>query len=190
MKENILMLFIGAIISMASSIILLFVNKIIDSSGDVIIYRKVVYLINSNFKTLGIYNEGGEIVLIVPMWIEIQNTKKVNSIIRDFSVKLYNKGKFVEKMKQINSYTFTENNKKTEVYYGENGRYSFIVPAESIKGYNLLYKLKKDKLESTFDELKITYYDSKNKLVKIEFKKFKNSWEPIKFDVDDDWIKI
>ena len=102
MFEQILLICVGALISILATLISKVVDGLLNKQGDDLIYRKLVYQKNSINKSMGIYNENNEILLIIPLWIEIQNTKKIPIIIRDFSLVLYKVGKRIKKMKQIN----------------------------------------------------------------------------------------
>ena len=190
MFEQILLICVGAFISILTTLISKFVDGLLNKQGDVLIYRKLVYQKNSINKSMGIYNENNEILLIIPLWIEIQNTKKIPIIIRDFSLVLYKGGKRIKKMKQINYQTDIVNGKELEVYYGDNGRYSFILQPESIMRYDLLYILKRNECMFDFDEIRIVYYNYKNSQIENKFKEIRNSWELKQFNIDEEWIKL
>lgn len=190
MNEQIILIIVGALISILSTTISKFVNSWINKQGDIIIYRKLVYQKNSTKKSIGIYSQDNELILIVPLWIEIHNTKKVPIIIRDFSLALYKNGKRIKKMKQINCQKDDVSGNKSEVYYGDNGRYSFIIPPESIRSFDLLYVLKRNECSSDFDEIKIVYYNQNNKLTIKNLKEFDDSWSIKQFEIDEDWVEI
>lgn len=188
MSEQVLLICIGAFISIITSIINKLVDNIANRKGQVLIYRKLVYQKYSSNISTGIYDRSNETVLVVPIWIEIQNTKKVPIIIRDFSLVLYKDGKRVKKMKQI---THQKNgDSETEIYYGDNGRYSFLIQPESIMKYELLFTLKKRECNSDFDKIMVVYYDYNNKRVSKTLKDIENSWTTIQFDIDEDWIAL
>ncbi len=190
MHEQVFLICIGALISSFAYVFHKLVDRWLDNTIDVTIYRKLVYEKNSDKRPSGIYNMNGEIVMRLPIWIEIQNMKKTPVIIRDFGVVLYKKGRRIKKMKQIN---YQKDNTKKDsvlVYYGDNGRYSFIIPSESIRAFDLLFVLKKTECPSDFDEINITYYNQKNKFIKVSLKKVEKSWALQQFDVDEDWVEV
>lgn len=188
MSEQVLLICIGAFISIITSIINKIVDNITNRKGQILIYRKLVYQKYSSNISTGIYDHGNETVLVVPLWIEIQNTKKIPIIIRDFSLVLYKEGKQVKKMKQI---THQKNgDSEIEIYYGDNGRYSFLIQPESIMKYELLFTLKKRECNSDFDKIMVVYYNYKNKRVSKTLKEIENSWTTIQFDIDEDWIAL
>ncbi|EEB36747.1 hypothetical protein ANHYDRO_00419 [Anaerococcus hydrogenalis DSM 7454] len=188
MCKEIVLILLGAFISIVTTLINRFIKEYFDKKGDVIIYRKFVYQKNSINKLMGIYDYNNDVILIVPIWIEIHNTKKVSAIIRDFSLVLYKNGKKIKKMKQISHQK--ENNSGNLEIYGDNGVYSFIIKPESISRYNLLYSLKKSDCCAGFDEIKIVYFDYEDKRIEISLKKIETSWTPKQFNIDDEWVKL
>ena len=188
MYKQILLICIGALISILTTVINKFVDGWLNKRGEVIIYRKRVYQQNSTNRTMEVYvHDNNETLLVVPLWIEIQNTKKTPVIIRDFSLELYKNGDKIKKMKQISHQK--NSSLEPEICYGDNGNYSFLIKPESIMRYNLLYSLKKNDCEIDFDEIKIVYYDSKNKKITEKFQTM-DSWNLKKYGIDDDWIKL
>ncbi len=187
MWQQILLICIGALISILTTVINKFLNGWLNKRGEVIIYGKRIYQKNYTKRPMGVYVENNGTLLVVPLWIEIQNTKKIPIIIRDFSLELYKNENKIKKMKQM-THQVTED-KKSETYYGDNGRYSFLIQPESIMRYELLYSLRKNDCEVDFDEIKIVYYDSKNKKITKKFQII-DSWKPKEYGIDDDWTKL
>lgn len=75
-----------------------------------------------------------------------------------------------------------------EVKYGNNGAYSFILESTSISKYDLHFMIKKEDVEGNFDEVKLSYYDSKDKYHQVDFIKIDNPWQISKEPIDRDWI--
>lgn len=187
MRQQILLICIGALISILTTVINKFLDGWLNKRGEVIIYGKRIYQKNYTKRPMGVYVENNGTLLVVPLWIEIQNTKKIPIIIRDFSLELYKNENKIKKMKQMTHQV--NEDKKSETYYGDNGRYSFLIRPESIMRYELLYSLRKNDCEVDFDEIKIVYYDSKNKKITKKFQII-DSWKPKEYGIDDDWIKV
>lgn len=187
MCKEIILTLLGAFISIVTTVINRFVSNCLDRKGDVIIYRKLVYQKNSINKAMGIYDYNNDVILIVPIWIEIHNTKKVSAIIRDFSLVLYQNGKKIKEMKQI---SHQKNNSGNQEIYGDNGAYSFLIKAESISRYNLLYSLKKSDCYADFDEIKIVYFDYEDNRIEISLKKIESSWSLKQFNIDEKCVKL
>lgn len=184
------LILIGALISIATTMINKLIDAWIDNKGDVNLFRKIVYLKNSTVSSIGIVNDNNDLILQIPMWIEIQNTKKTPIIIRDFSLVLYKDNNLVKKMKQVNFQIEGNNGKNVKSYYGDDGRYSFLLKPESIMRYYLLFVLKRQERDLDFDEIKIEYYDSKNVLIKNCLLENIESWEDRSIRTDEDWVKI
>lgn len=126
--------------------------------------------------------DNSEHILIVPLYIEINNRRKFDIIIRDFSLVLYYNGKEVQKMKQIE--------RSDRELYGNEGKYTFNIKARSSDKFNLLYMSKKSEGNSEFDEIKICYYNEKDKKIIKNFEYIENSWEFKNFSVDEDWVEL
>lgn len=142
MYEQAVLIILGAFISIITTVI----NKVVDdrlrNKGEIKIFRRLVYRKNSGGESAGFYHGNGGKTLRIPIWIEILNTRKNPIVIRDFSVVLYNKGTRVVKMKQAPYQEEKNNEKWIKTYYGDEGRYSFIIPPESIRKFELLFVLK------------------------------------------------
>lgn len=80
MLRQIILVFVGAFISIITTV----ANKLLDAwfnnKGDVNLYRKIVYIKNSTSPSMGILKDNNDLILCIPMWIEIQNTKKASII--------------------------------------------------------------------------------------------------------------
>lgn len=93
-------------------------------------------------------------------------------------------------MKQLNFQTNTIGDKHVTSYYGDEGRYSFLLKPESIRRYDLLFGIRRSECDLDFDEIKIEYYDSKNKLVINCLLNNLQSWDDKSICTDEDWVKI
>lgn len=187
MSQEIKTLIVGAIISLVSTIIGLFsqtiLQAILKNKGKVKIYYKKVY---SKFdsSSWGFRKEG---VFSVPLWIEFHNTKEKREIIRNLNLQLFLKGKKITNMTQISG---CEQADGKEVKYGNNGAYSFILEPTSISKYDLHFMIKKEDVEGNFDEVKLSYYDSKGKHHQLDFIKIDKPWKISKELIDRDWIYL
>ena len=183
------LLIIGAIISLISTItgftIQLLAQKFINQSGKIKIYKKLVYS-KVNQQPWGFSGTNGEINFSVPLWIEIHNTKNQNELIRNLNLVLYNNKKKVGIMRQISHF---EANGRVQPF-ANNGSYSFLIGPHSIEKYDLQFMMKKSELKNDFNEVKLRYYDTKDKLQKVPLLKIKKAWFTEKNTIDNDWILI
>lgn len=175
---------IGSIITLIAFIAERFIQSLIDKKGSLKIYRKIVYQ-KSQGRTWGFYEDTEGMSFTVPIWIEIQNTKNITEIVRNLNIALYKNKKFLTKMTQV---TYLTNKKQEKIYYGDLGKYSFIVPPKSINKYELQFILKKNFFDYSFDEIKISYFDSSDKEKIFNLKKISNCWEPQENEIDEEWI--
>lgn len=190
MLEQIILVFVGALISIITTVVNKLIDAWIDNQGDINLYRKIVYIKNSTIPSVGIINDKNGQVLSIPLWVEIQNIKKTPIRIRDFSLVIYKDNKRIKKMKQANFQTDYIDGQHVKLYYGDEGRYSFLLYPESIMKYDLLFLIRKSECDVDFDEIKIEYYDSKNEKVTSDLLNNLKSWDDRSINVDEDWVKI
>lgn len=187
MNNDFKLLFVGAIISLISSVITFLAQEVYKqlskNQGKVKIYRKIVYSKIISNQTWGFTNSNDDIIFLVPIWIEIHNTKNKNEIIRNFNLALYNNGKKVTMMNQLSDGII--NGEKQ--YYGDEGVYSFLVSPERIERYSLHFMVKKKDLNKNFDEVRVSYYDTRDKLKEFKLLGIDKCWMVQKNKIDTDW---
>ena len=161
------------------------VSTILSNRGKVKIYIKSVY--NKLFsRTWGFEDSVSGMVFTVPLWIEIHNTTSKKQIIRNLNLVLYKNNSQVAKMTQMNYY---EKSNQT-FFYGENGAYSFLIDAYEIKRFELFFVTYKKEVNDDFDEVRISYYDSKDKYHEFKIFEISEPWIISKNKTDDDWRAI
>ena len=176
---------ISILTTILTGIIIRYFNE---NLGKIHIYRKII---TSKFeKKFGVYENEGKIIMILPVYIEIINAKNIPYVIRDFNMEIWNKGKKIDSMVQENKSIKKNDGTIEKSFYGENGIYSFLIEKRSIKHFEFLFLLKKDKENQEFDEIKVSYYDINNKKIVIPFFKDINSWEIKEYIVEREWTKL
>lgn len=183
LNESILIL-IGAIVSLIGALLLYFLQQIIyrflKRRGEVSLYYKHVYdLMNEDPAS---FKENHH-VLTIPLWIEIHNNKEVNQIVRNVNLSLYKSGVLIDKATQINRIEKEED----KVYLGNNGSYSFNLPAESINQFEVYYLFNKTKENQEFDTVYLTYYTSKSKVVSTKILDIPEGWQTKSLSLNKDW---
>lgn len=183
---------IGAILGFALSIITTIVNKAIDKHGKMRLFYKLVYQKSTGQKARIDLN-GGETYLTIPLYFELQNTSNTARVIRDVCLYLYNNGKEVAKMVQIQ---YTKDSKTNEIknnFGGEKNSYSFVLPPLSIQKQEceFLYKVPTSKIdEFAFDEIRFSYFDEKNCPMECVFCKAERSWDGIDFNYENKYFEL
>lgn len=189
-NEQIMLLVVGALISLISSIIGFSIQEISKNvakkAGKVSIYRKIVYQKNTEGNTWGFFSIDNDMIFSVPMWIEIHNSKDVVEVVRNFNLILYQNGYMVKRMTQIN-YSGEEPDR---IYYGEAGAYSFMINPRNIKRYELLFYIKKSQVKTDFNEVRVQYYDTRNRIKEYRLIEKIECWNVSKKEPDDDWIQL
>ena len=103
------------------------VNKAIDKHRKMRIFYKLVYQKSTGQKARIDLN-GDKTYLTIPLYFELQNTSNTARVIRDVCLYLYNNGKKIAKMVQIQ---YTKDSKTNEIensFGGEKNSYSFVLP--------------------------------------------------------------
>ena len=161
------------------------VSNILSNRGKVKVYIKSVYN-KINYQPWGFDTTVTGLIFSVPLWMEIHNTTAKKQIIRNLNLVLYKDDKQVAKMTQISHY---EKSSQT-LFYGENGAYSFLIDAFEIKRYDLYFAIYKKEVNDDFDEVRISYYDSKDKYHEFKIFEITEPWVVSKNEIDNDWRPI
>lgn len=190
-QQEVLILILGSIISLISTIIgffaQTFVTSILANKGKVKIYIKSVYN-KMTGKPWGFQNSAYQgLMFDVPLWIEIHNMKSTKQVIRNINLVLYNHRKVIGKTVQLSHYEEEGESKP----YGENGSYTFLLAGNEIKRFDLEFAiLQKDMEGKNFDEVRISYYDSKDNYHETPIFKINEPWKISKNKIDNDWRLI
>ncbi len=183
---------IGAILGFALSIITTIVNKAIDKHGKMRIFYKLVYQ-KSTRKKARIDTAGGETILTIPLYFELQNTSNTARVIRDVCLYLYKNGKEVGKMIQIQYTKDSITNEIKNSFGGEKNSYSFVLPPLSIQKQEceFLYKAPTLKIdEFVFDEIRFSYFDEKNRVMECLFCEAEQGWDGIDFNYENEYHEL
>lgn len=183
MQQDIILLIIGGLIAILSSVVTLIVTKMIDRYGKLKIYKKIVYSKDNSGKTWGCFNGAEGLFFQIPLWIEIQNTSNSAHVVRNLNACLYRDNKEVALMTQIN--------KINDNILANDGAYSFIVEPRSIKKYDCHFTIKKREIlgDCDFDEVKITYYDFNDTqhIMHLKGVNLQESWNMKRNQPDKEW---
>jgi hypothetical protein len=178
-------LIVGAIIGFVSSIFTTLTLGLLNSLGKVELYVKISS--SNSFRNWGFVNQvGNEISLFLPLVIQIQNTSKTTKIVRDLNVYAYNNGRCVARFTQAP----ISKNRKGITQYGNNGAYSFFCKPTSIEHYECLFTISNTDISTSFDELRIKYFDTRNKKRTFKFRDIDNCWIDAPRDFDESWSKL
>ena len=197
MDKDVLLVIVGGLIGLVSSLLTIIAQRKLDEKGELNIFYKF-----SNRKETGEswgFKEGvdEQRLFIVPIVYEFQNTSNVTRVLRDVSLLLYNKNDFVCKMVQVDQINVTNYkgntvvNENEYVYGSENGSYSFVVGPRSIIQYKCEYMYKVANTEITnllFDKVMIRYFDERNKEHLFTVRNISDCWEIKTYQADKDWI--
>ena len=189
-NKEVVLLFVGGLISLITSVVLIIVQKLLNNHGKINIFYKFTYLNDDISCGLNIDKNSGRKALMIPISFEFQNTSNSNKVIRNINLLLCNGNKIISEMKQAEYSTQTQENTLMKNEYGTyNNSYSFCITPLSIIKEKCLYifKIDSNKNGIDFDNIKLRYYDERNKekiflLKMIDKSRFQNS-----FKVDGKW---
>ena len=192
---------VGAAIGFLASIGTMLVQRWIDKVGKLKLYCVTVRG-DSTLDSIGFIksnSEPGKITFILPIKLEIQNTSNTTRVIRDVSMWLYNNGKPIKEMVQVQSTVRNiktngiSKEKETLNYGGDKNMYSFVVPPRSIQREHCSYILKINENETQdyfFNETRLSYYDERDKKHVYAVRRFDNPWIPSRMNGDDTWFQL
>lgn len=170
-KEQVLLILFGAGLGFLSSIGTTLVSDLLMKKGGVKIYYKIVFSKSHQGRTWGFHNSANGMIFEVPMWVELYNTSNSVQVIRDLVILLFQNGKELTAMTQINRVG-------EDMWYGNQGAYSFVLQPRNISKYDLHFIIKQNELGSNcnFDEIRLRYFDEKNKAHILCLKQISQSW--------------
>lgn len=180
---EIFLVFAGAILGFTFSILTMLITNAMQERGKLFIYTKIIHAKVGNHQTWGALNSSdGGLAFQVPLWVEILNTSNVPKVLRDFNLILFNNGIEIKGMTQIN--------KAAEENLGIDGSYSFVISPRSISKIDCYFMIKQRDLpeDAIFDEIKVSYYDTKGKQKLIHFKSLSDCWSISPRNKDINWI--
>ena len=186
--NEIIYIFIGAIIGFVASIIVMVVERSLDRKGKInIFYRCIQHPGSSSFPIN--FVDKSEYVFLLPIKFEIQNTSNIPRVIRNVDVLLYRGKNFVGRMSQIES--VKPGSERTQYDFGdEKSSYSFNILPRSIQTQicDFIFCIRVPEMEEKkFDTVVIRYYNEKNKPQTFKLMNIPNCWEEKWYNLDTDW---
>ena len=124
------------------------------------------------------------------MFIQIQNTSDNPRIIRDFGLYAFLGDKEITKFIQAERIEHKDKNGIRKKVFGNSEGYSFSIKPKSIGQYTLEYVLNENDVSSEFDNLRIVYYDEKNKKRVYKLCSIEKDWAEREYESDRDWIEL
>ncbi len=181
---------IGAVIGFVASIGTVIVERILDRRGKLKLYYQISGGRNAVIPYGFQYTQAGSMCFSMYMHIEIQNTSRTTRVIRDVNAILYKDGQPIDHMIQVTSTKQSKGNVETgsRSYGAENGSYSFVVEALSIQHQccSFIYTNQ----SKVFDEVRLRYYDEKDKEHTYPLRKIECCWSEGLFEGTPDWVLL
>lgn len=191
--KDILLLAIGGLISLVTSISLLWVQRKLDRSGDLLIFYKII--IHPSGHRPGFFRQSNGMSFIIPIAFDLQNTSNSSKVMRDINVLLYKDDKYVVKTMQTYSIAHKKGNEVIrEDYFGnEQHSYSIVIPPRSVQTlmFEFFYVIKHEEIQKyDFNNIRLEYHDDKNKRHVLKMREIDNCWVLKEFSYDKDWILV
>ena len=178
---------IGAAIGFVSSIGIIVVQRLFDRAGKLELYAKVVNDRPTGSNTWGFQKRADGILLSVPIWIEVQNLSNSARILRDINLLLVSGGKEIASMVQGTKVDLKDHG---EYFYANGGSYSLSVAGGEIKRINCHFLLKSHTDVPRFDEIKLRYFDEKNRPRKFLLGEVEGDWCIKEFPRNKEWMTL
>lgn len=182
---EIFLIFAGALLGFTFSILTMLIANAMQEHGKLFIYTKIIHAKVGYHETWGALNSSdGGLAFQVPLWVEILNTSNVPKVLRDFNLILFNNGIEIKRMTQIN--------KAAEENLGIDGSYSFVISPRSISKIDCYFMIKQKDLpeDAIFNEIRVSYYDTKGKQKLVHFKSLSDCWSISPRSKDNSWILL
>lgn len=187
---------IGAVIGFVASIGMVIVERMLDRRGKLKIYYQIFGGERAKPSFEISFLSEGDMCFVIPMQIEIQNTSRTSRVIRDLNAVLYKSGQPVACMTQLTKISSKvperDGTIKTESHdYGaEKGAYSFVIESLSIRHEHCSFFYSYAMNCNIFDEVRIRYYDEKDKEHTYSILRVDNCLEERTFEGTPDWVLL
>ncbi len=182
---------LGAVIGALAVLASTWLAKKLQTTGRVSLFAKMVYSKSSVDKACGYYQcqTGPGLYLRIPLWLDIVNTSGISRIVRNVNLYAYSKGKEIAAFTQIQRV----GNGDSAIALGDNEAYTFVIPANGARRFDVEFILKETELTSDkkeFDEIMLSYFDEKNcvhtfSLIHIDF-----CWIVKQIPMQKQWIAL
>ena len=185
MNEQVVMAIVGGVIGFVSSAGIIVLERILNKAGKLKLYYKFIHVKFDN-TSWGIRDNREMFTLMVPVSFELQNTSNTTRVIRDLSVELYRGDKQVGRMRQIERGEFS-------IKEGVKSKSPFVLPPRSIQKQKCEYMysiMKADAEKYSFDKLKISYYDERDKKKEYTAKADLAGWKMGTQEPDHEWVRL
>lgn len=197
--SEVILLLIGAVIGFVGSAAILFMERLLDRKGKLNIFYRFTHDRPTQSGWGFDESADGCLYFTAPVVYELQNTSNTTRVIRDVSLLLYDGDTYVAKMDQLDHLRTTKRRGKEIIeekdfnYGAEKGTYSFVLEPRSIQRQECEYMYKvaiSDRNANCFDNVRLRYYDERNKAHLFKVKDIPDCWVRKHFDSDEEWILL
>lgn len=182
---------LGAVIGAIATLAATWLTKRMQMTGKVSLYAKIVYSKSSIDPACGCYPSGTSegLFLRVPLWLDIVNTCGVPRIVRNVNLHAYSAKKAVAPFTQIQRITDGDDS----IYLGNNGAYTFVIPANSACRFDVEFILKEVELPESgkqFDKIILSYFDEKDCVHAFQLMRQDFCWTLGEIKTEKGWITL
>ena len=191
MDMDVLSAVIGGALGFVASAGTLTAEKIWDRVGRLSIYYRILSDKRDPINIFGTSDSSDGLAFVLPLAFELQNTSDTARIMRDVSFNLYKGGCFVDEMTQVGQSGSKGDSQKE--YGGDNQSYSFVIQPRSIQKLYGTYVYVPGcnyEKERDFDEIRLRYFDERNRVREYHLRYVKNPWKQRNMDGDKEWILL
>ncbi len=156
---------LGSMIGAAASLLAVFISNNLQKHGKISLHAKIVgSKVEKEHRTWGYRQTDQGLSFHIPLWLDICNTSNVSRIVRNVNLCIVKKRTIVQEFTQFQGNGIDSREPNT-VIIGNEGAYSFVIPANSVLRVEVEFGIKKNELQPAdreFDSVYLTYFDEKD----------------------------
>ena len=138
---------LGSMIGAAASLLAVFISNNLQKHGKISLHAKIVgSKVEKEHRTWGYRQTDQGLSFHIPLWLDICNTSNVSRIVRNVNLCIVKKRTIVQEFTQFQGNGIDSREPNT-VIIGNEGAYSFVIPANSVLRVEVEFGIKKNELQ-------------------------------------------
>ena len=184
---------IGAVIGAGATLMAQWVYYKLQQKVDVTFHVKITHShCGKERKTWGFRNYDRGCSFHVPLWLEVSNTASISKIVRNTSLYLAKDNMIIAEMGQLQGVNL-DSLTKEKFLYGDEGTYSFSIPANSIVRKELEFFVLESKMSDDmkcFDSIWLSYFDESDIVHWFCLADVEGNWKKGELPQPGSWITL
>lgn len=152
----------GSVIGAAASLLAVFMSNNLQKHGKISLHARIVgSRVDKQHRTWGYRQTNQGLSFHIPLWLDICNTSNISRIVRNVNLCIVKNRTIVHEFTQFQG-NGIEPQEPNTVIIGNEGAYSFVIPANSVLRAEVEFGIIKNELQPAdreFDSVYLTYFD-------------------------------